>query len=163
MIFLKIIIISYFKTYLLRAEFVKYVSEKNLGIKKEFIDPNKLAQKAVSDQIFCLLACNQNPACQLVILSGTECTLFNNQISLLHTSNSTNTTIFNKKKKLNMCIEGKAYDKENKICYPMRYLGESCAAAIECVTESASCSNAICQCFENQYCFYKIMISFISF
>ena len=147
----KLLIISFLNAYLASCQFVKYITEKNLGIKDKFIASNMLGQQhTVSSDFVCLIECNKNPACRLATLNkDNECALFNDQISLVHTENSTKTTIYSKKK-MEMCIEGKKYDEVNHVCYPMKYHGESCAAMIECVQETVICSNKWCTCLDTE-------------
>jgi hypothetical protein len=83
-------------------------------------------------QIDCGVACNLNPACTAFSLNSRNiCALFNDQISLIHLENQTNSTVY-ANHKMSTCIKDFYPDLVAMNCFPKKVEDADCNASIEC-------------------------------
>ena len=101
----------------------------------------------VSDSIFCILECNKHQNCESVSYNNANnCTLYNDLISLIHTTKNTYSTIYSKNK-LPICNKLN-YNEDNK-CYPKKNDGITCSSSEQCKDrKNFDCINSVCQCID---------------
>lgn len=130
-------------------KFTKYEKKDELGIRHEKREIGQLTQRHYSsDRIFCILECERNPACELVTYDcESGCTLFNEEITLVHTIELTNTTIFSKIS-MEMCKKDFYYVENVHECYAKKLGGEVCTKSVECREDkNLTCTEMnVCEC-----------------
>lgn len=102
-----------------------------------------------SSSIFCILECNRSPNCAIVSFdNANRCTLYNDLISLVHTTKNFGSTIYSKMK-LPFCNRLSYHVQQDNICPPKKPDGQACSSSIECMDwDNFDCYNNICQCFD---------------
>ena len=106
----------------------------------------------------CLVQCNMNMNCLMATLDMklNNCTLFNNQITLIHTVNKTDIVLLSKKY-LSVCIDDYYPDYVNSVCKLKKLNGIACSSSEECQERlGLECVNVQCQCsnFPNKLIFF---------
>ena len=137
--------------FILCKKFSKYSKMGGTGIEYEKRAIGEFVKRHYSsDTIFCMLECEKYSACELVTYdTESSCTLYNEDITLVHTTKLTNSTIYSKKV-MEMCKKNFYYDKNDHACYAKK-LGsgiEACDTSVECREDkNLTCTEKkVCEC-----------------
>ena len=95
----------------------------------------------------CMLACNNEPNCNLLTVDGTNhCTLFNNQTTLIHMASAIDIKLYSKVE-LKMCFDGFYADLTASVCRAQKTFSIDCLSSNECLNLlGLQCFNSTCQC-----------------
>jgi hypothetical protein len=114
-----------------RLQREKRVADRHLGV-LQLSEVYTLSARFRDPQIDCGVACNLNPACKAFSLNSSNiCALFNDQISLIHLENQTNSTVY-ADHKMSTCINEFYPDLVAMNCFPKKVADVACNASIEC-------------------------------
>ncbi len=145
------------------AEFMpKYRRYSNLAIDPQYVDTFKVSGPLLFNGKFedplieCGVACNSLSTCSLFSITNTNsCVLFSDQISLIYSVNSVNSTLYNKGGPLKTCIKDHYPDLVQNKCILRKLNGVTCQntnpsqcsviRGLTCYADQSS--QGICQCW----------------
>ena len=154
MIFVELFIVEVLLVIVDGSQFVKYHIYNNLGIANQFKYSLQVKQALLvgkySPTNNCMAACNNESSCSIATLDGVNnCTMFNNQTTLINTVPTTGTNLFSKVE-MQMCFNGFYANLTTLVCRAQKLYSVSCLYTNECLNSvGLQCFSGSCQCPPN--------------
>ena len=151
MILVKLFIVGIFLAIVDGSQFIKYYIYNNLSIATQFKSMLQVKQSVLvskhSPTNKCMSACNSEPSCKIATLDqANNCTLFNNQTTLINTVPTTGTYLFSRIE-LQMCFSGFYANLTALVCRVQKPIASFCVSSNECLNSvGLQCVSGSCQC-----------------
>ncbi len=134
------------------TDFVKYQIYQNTDINDNYKKVLRVESSFVlnkdSAELFCLYRCNLNLNCYLAALdfNTNNCTMYNNQTTLMNTVQKANTVLYSKNE-LESCSSDYYQDTTTNACKSKKSYNAICNSTIECYeSDGLQCLNGKCTC-----------------
>ena len=131
------------------SQFQKYNIYNNLSITTQFKTSLQVRESFQTGQYNpvtkCILTCTNEPSCNIVALDNSNnCTMYNNQTTLIHTLFANHTSLYSKIE-MKLCFDGFYADLIATVCRSQKYFSYSCLSSNECLNlHGLLCLNKNC-------------------
>ena len=144
--FLKLFLLTNIVTFTFQCELQHYNILKDKSISENHLIDHNITKPFMSDSLSCFVHCNLISTCNSVTFENSLCTLFSEELSLIHTVSKLDENIFSKKK-LELCSKSNFYNETNLTCEAKKDNGKACKNTNECIdSKHFSCIDGTCQC-----------------